>query len=201
MRAQGHASRITVKALSVQVNEHMAMGRTDLVRAEGLAPDIEEISQSVCARLRGLYVNDPVLRVRMKPVEAIARNDHRATGCAFGRSADDTDPGRDKPRIAVDVDREVGVNVVQDLLHLLAFDPIDRLTLGLPRCRGEQGRSRVVGAGRARGPRRRHRGGRQRPDHDQDAAAISSAGLRSARRLRFTGTFRTGLRACLRATV
>ena len=68
----------------------------------------------------------------MEPVEAAPRRDVGAALHGLGLRTRNADAVGDHPRLPVDEDREVGVNVGDGLLLRLALDPVDGLP-GRPR--------------------------------------------------------------------
>ncbi len=78
--------------------------------------------------LRCLHVDDPVECVRVEPHDAAPRDDERpgARLLALERRADADAVGH-LVRLALHEDRQVGVDVVVELLAGLARDPVDLL--------------------------------------------------------------------------
>ena len=167
LRVQRDVPRVALPDLPVVDGRHVPLGRADLVRAERLAPYVEEVTQGVGALDRRLNVDDAVGGVRVQPVEARAGLDERALRTLRGLRSGDADAGRDLPGRAVHEDGQVRVDVEHGLLAGLAADPVHRLA-GRPRGRAGQRRARgyrhALGAGRPRrgrgleGPQRAQRG-------------------------------------------
>src|SRR6516162_5825070 len=78
LRVQRDVPRVALPDLPVVDGLHVPALRAELVRAERLAPDVEEVTQGVGALDRGLDVDDAVGGVRVQPVEARAALDERA---------------------------------------------------------------------------------------------------------------------------
>jgi imidazole glycerol-phosphate synthase subunit HisF len=170
VRGQRDVTRVALEDLPVVDSRHVPARRADLVRAERLAPDVEEVTQGVGALDRRLDVDDAVGGVRVQPVKARAGLDERAQRGLRDLRSRDADAGRDLPGRAVHEDGQVCVDVEQRLLAGLAADPVHRLA-GRRRGRARQRRGcgyrHALGAGRARGgrglegPQRAQRGQRQ----------------------------------------
>ena len=75
-------------------------------------------------------MDDPVGRVRVQPVEATPIADERALGRVLHLAAADPDPVRDLARDALDEDRQMGMDMEQQLLGAQALDAVDRSTAG-----------------------------------------------------------------------
>jgi imidazole glycerol-phosphate synthase subunit HisF len=104
VRVQRDVTRVALVHLPVVDGHHVPLGRADLVRAERLAPDVEEVAQRVGALDRRLDVDDAVSGVRVQPVEARAGLDERALRGVRGLRTGDADAGRDLARGAVHED-------------------------------------------------------------------------------------------------
>jgi hypothetical protein len=149
MIIQRNVARIGRIPLAVIDGDDLPGGRADLVRAERLAPYVEEITERVGPLDRGLDVDDAVGGVGVQPVEAGAAGDERALRGALGLSAGDPDGGRDLAGRPVDEDAQPGVDVEDGLLAGLAADPVDTLA---GRRRGGAGQRRRSGGRRSPGP-------------------------------------------------
>ena len=149
---QRDVARVALVHLPVVDGYHVPAGRADLVRAERLAPYVEEVAQRVGALDRGLDVDDAVGGVRVQPVEAGAGLDERSLRRVRGLRAGDADGGRDLPGRAVHEDGQVRVDVEHRLLAGLAADPVHWLA-------GRRG----GGAGQWRARGYRHAFGAGRP--------------------------------------
>jgi cyclase len=167
VRVQRDVARVALVHLPVVDGHHVPLGRADLVRAERLAPYVEEVAQGEGALDRRLDVDDAIGGVRVQPVEARAGLDERALRGVRGLRAGNADGGRDLARRAVHEDGQVRVDVEQRLLAGLAADPVHRLAgrhRGGAGQRGTRGYRHTLGAGRARsgrgaeGPERAQRG-------------------------------------------
>jgi len=156
VRVQRYVPRIALEDLPVVDGHHVPFGRADLIRAERLAPYVEEVTQGVGALDRGFDVDDAVSGVRVQPVEARAGFDERALRGRRGLGPRNADAGRDLPGRTVDEDGQVRVDVEQRLLAGLAADPVHRLA-GRPRSGAGQRRAsgyrHALRTGRARGGR------------------------------------------------
>src|SRR3984893_19274219 len=145
MRVKGNRSWVARKRLAVNKGRHRPMLRSDLRRAQRLVPDIEVVAQRVHALARRLDVDDPVRRVGMQPVEALAGyNECAGRGLDDLRGWNDADAFWDDPELAVRIHGEMRVNVVNDLLCRVAADAVNRLPLRLSVRAGQQSRT-VVG--------------------------------------------------------
>ena len=153
VRVQRDVTRVALVDLPVVDGHHVPLGRAHLVRAERLAPYVEEVAQGVGAMDRGLDMDDAVGGVRVQPVEARAGLDERALRGLGGLRSGDADGGRDLPGRAVHEDGQVRVDVEHRLLAGLAADPVHRLA-------GRRGGR--VGQRRARGYRHALRADRAR---------------------------------------
>ena len=93
-----------------------------------MPPDVEELAEAEGLPLRRLHVDDPVECVRVEPHDAAPRDDERpgARLLALERWADADAVGH-LVRLALHEDRQVGVDVVVELLAGLAGDPVDLL--------------------------------------------------------------------------
>jgi imidazole glycerol-phosphate synthase subunit HisF len=157
VRGQRDVTRVAQEDLPVVDGHHVPARRADLVRAERLAPDIEEVAQRVGALDRRLDVDDAVGGVRVQPVEARAGLDERAVRGVRGLRAGNADGGRDLARRAVHEDGQVRVDMEHRLLAGLAADPVHRLAGGRRGGAGQRrarGYGHALGTGRARGGRR-----------------------------------------------
>jgi cyclase len=164
---QRDVTRVAQEDLPVVNGHHMPARRADLVRAERLAPYIEEVAQGVGALDRRLDVDDAVGGVRVQPVEARAGLDERAVRGVRGLRAGNSDARRDLARRAVHEDGQVRVDVEHRLFAGLAADPVHRLAgrrRGGAGQRGARGYRHALGTGRAcggrgaEGPERAQRG-------------------------------------------
>jgi cyclase len=156
VRVQRDVTRVALVHLPVVDGHHVPLGRSDLVRAEWLAPYVKEVAQGEGALDRRLDVDDAVGGVRVQPVEARAGLDERALRGVRGLRAGNADGGRDLARRAVHEDSQVRVDVEQCLLAGLAADPVHRLAgrhRGGAGQRGARGYRHAFGAGRTRGGR------------------------------------------------
>jgi hypothetical protein len=102
--------------------------RTDVFPVEGLSPDVEELPERVGAVDRRLGVDDPVGGVRVQPGEARAsgyKSPLRGRRHLVGRR--NADPARHLSCHTPDEDRQVRVDVKENLLSRLARNVIDLL--------------------------------------------------------------------------
>src|SRR5205807_9825851 len=107
--------------------------------AERLAPDVEELAEGVAALRRGLDMDHPVRHVGVQPVETLPADHERVAVRLLRDGVGDADAERDLAWLAVDVDRQMGMDVVGDLLAGLAADAVDVLARGSLAQVGERG--------------------------------------------------------------
>jgi hypothetical protein len=184
VRAERDRARIAPESAPVDERGDTLARAGDLASSERLVPEVEELPERVRPLDRRLDVDDPVACVRVQPVEARAANDERSLPRLLEllRSGDSDALGHGR-WMAVVHDREVRMDVEEDLLAGLAPDPVN-------------GRGKTSGGGRApcplrrrplrsaRSPRRphldRHATGWDRRCHGTDGCDAAAAGVSGA---------------------
>src|SRR5689334_3215523 len=133
MGEQWDPPRVAGEHASVDERGDRSTYGADLVAVERLAPDVEELAERVGACDRGLGVDDAVRRVGVQPHEAgPAAHERARRGLLHLTGRPDADAGRNPSRVAAHEDREVRVDVEENLLAPLAGDAVDALAAGDP---------------------------------------------------------------------
>jgi hypothetical protein len=121
-------SRVPLIGAAVDEGHDRPVHAGDLARRQRLPPNIEEIAEGVYPLRRRFDMHDSIRRVRMKPAEAgsVAGNGPLRRSQHVHRGSD-ADAVWDLSRLSADEDRQVDMNVIDELLGRLALDAVDRL--------------------------------------------------------------------------
>src|SRR5215813_5596346 len=121
VRGELDRARVAREPLAVDECRHVPGGPPDLGAAQRPSPYAEDLPERVDAPDRGLDVDDAGGVMGVQPVQALAAYDKAVLHLL---RPGNPDPGRDHLARAGGVDRQVGMDVIGDLLAGLARDAV-----------------------------------------------------------------------------